>query len=429
PPQSEAGNYNSDTQQLKNSQIQTNQFVGQPDKIVLNASITFVQRNITIKASSQIEFQDQITLQIYDNQTKITTLNYTLPTVFDQYVSEVEIWSQPNTTVGIDQDENSKSFGKYVGLNATTYFIDIRENDTAVTDKQESIEVTVRMKLVGAIQWESVNEVQVGKFIAPIFPNFPNLSVEGGGMGIVLDQDLDTFLTSNMTKINYADREWPARTDASGNKLVWRNFTATPFDELDGFEENFDYTEIIFTSEAGDPSQVTIPYVYTQAKRRLKIDPWGLIFVEEELTILHTGAPRVENPSNLGLGYELEKLKINVPRNALITRVYDELGTLNSNQRDKDTLLPDTTIDTGTGKQSILVNLRNGIYGGETYKLKLDYQFNASSLITTSGSNFKLNTTLLSDYETSVYLLESVFELPAGASLKSQNYASLSQNS
>ncbi|MCE7736490.1 MAG: hypothetical protein GPJ54_16535, partial [Candidatus Heimdallarchaeota archaeon] len=315
PPQTEADELNSGAQNLRNSQIQTNQGVGHPEMIELNASITNVQRNITIKASSQIEYEDQITLQIHDNLTTISTLNYTLPTIFDQYAQEVEIWSQVDTAVAIDQDENARTYSKFVGLNATTYFIDIKENDTAVSDEQESIHITVRMKLVGAIQWESVNEVQVGKVIVPVFPNFPNLSVEYGQMGAVLDQDLDTFLTQNMTKISYANAEWPARRDASGNILEWRNFTSTPFDELEGFKENFDLTEIVFSSDAGaaDPLQVTVPYVYTHAKRHLKVDPWGSIFVTEELTVLHTGAPRLENPSGFVLGYELKNLKVNVP--------------------------------------------------------------------------------------------------------------------
>lgn len=148
PPQTEANDLNSGNQNLRNSQIQTDQSVGHPEIIELNASITNIQRNITIKASSQIEFEDQITLQIHDNLTTISTLNYTLPTVFDQYAEEVNIWSQVNSAVAIDQDENLRSFSKFVGLNATTYFIDIRENDTAVSDEQESIHVTVRRKSV-----------------------------------------------------------------------------------------------------------------------------------------------------------------------------------------------------------------------------------------------------------------------------------------
>lgn len=431
PPRSEAIDFNSDTQQLKNSQIITDQAVGHPGLIELNASITNVQRNITIKASSLIEFEDQITLQIHDNLTTISTLNYTLPTVFDKYAQEVEIWSQPDTAVAIDQDKNSKSFSKYAGIDATTYFIDIRENNTAISDEIESLHITVRMKLIDAIQWDIANQVQVGKFIAPVFPKFSNLPVKNGAMGAVLEQDLDTFLTENMTKISYANAEWPARRDASGNILEWRNFTATPFDELEGFTENFDYTEIVFTSDSvtRDSLQVTVPYVYSSAKRHLKVDPWGLIYVTEELTVLHTGGSRLEETGATNLGYELKNLKINVPRNALITKVQDELGILNSNLRDSDTLYPDTTIDTSTGKQSLDVILRNSIYGGETYSLTLKYQFNGSNLLTTSGSNYKLNSTLLSDYETSVYHLESTYELPAGASLKKHSYLSKSQNS
>ncbi|MHA2097135.1 MAG: hypothetical protein ACW99A_00505 [Candidatus Kariarchaeaceae archaeon] len=429
PPHTEANDFSPDSQPLHTSQAVINQEVGHPGKIELNASVTNSVRNVTIEPSSQVLFEDQITLQIHDNETKISTFNYTLPTAFDKYVEEVEIWTQFDTLVAIDQDENIKSYQKYSGLNATTYFIDIKENDTAATIDQEAVHIKIRMTLTGAISWQRVNDVQAGSFTIPVHPRFPNLPLDVGSISVKLTQELDSFVEENITMINYDNVDYPVFTDASRNNLQWNNMTSDPFDVQEGLREDWDFVEIVFTSELGDSLQVTIPYVYSNAKRHLKVDPWGTIYVTEKLTVLHKGAERSDDSVILNLGHEMTSLSINVPREATITRVFDNLGTLNGNQRDPDTLFPDTTLDTVTGLQSLNVLFRNTIYGGEEYTFSLNYQFSSSDLLTTSGSNYYLNATIFSEFETEVYHLESTFELPAGAKLDNQNYMPISKAS
>lgn len=432
PPHSEANNSNSDDQLIHSNSLVPNQTTGHPEKIELNASVTYVSRNITIEPTSKINLNDAITLQIR-NDTKISIFNYTIPTAFDKYVEEVKIYSQFNTSNAIAISKNIKSYDKYIGINATTYFIDITQNNTEATSVQESVHILVELSAINAIQWKALGETQSGSFIIPVFARFPNLNVEDGITGMELVAKLDSFARDNMTNVNYAGRSWPISTDANFNNLEWRNTSSVPFNPIEGLREGFDYVEAIFTSEFGDSSQVTSPYVYTDAKRHLKIDPWGKIFVTEELTIMHTGATVEQTSSSIkNIGFGRKSISINVPGDAVITSLKDELGTLNPNHRDPDTLRPITTVGTTPEKQALDVSFRNAIFGGESYTFTLEYEFRSSNRITTSGGMFNrlfaLNTTMFSDFNTTVYNLESTFELPAGGSLNQHNYLPKSLN-
>lgn len=430
-------------QQGSNDTIRTNQTsgpqlgqVGIPPKEDLNASIVDVARNITISASSQIVLQDRIQVDIKDNLTEISTFYYTIPTIFDKYVVKATFWSQFNTSVGLTVNQKLKQATHYRGDDVSVYSIDIRENETDVANfisAEGGLHIQVKLEASDAIKYENLGDDQVGRFFIPVLPFFPNLPVEGGVLGVKLDADQDDFQVANITKINYANQDWPVQRDASANILEWRNTTAVPYDFVRDLELNYDYTELVFKSQtvgSNEKSGTTVPFKYTEAQRVVRIDPWGVVYVTETLTVQHEGASRIEFPASINLDHEMARLEVTISNQALVTDVYDKLGSLNQNTPNRDSNgNPTTHVSTDTGKQTMNVNFRNPIFGGEAYTFTYEYHYNSSSVMNVDGSNFVLNTTLFSDFNQTIDNLEVIFELPAGGKFTGHTFVSRSQNS
>ena len=408
----------------------TTQALGAPEKSVFNASISYVARNVTVKQSTDIVLEDRITLQINNESSRIGILNYTVPTAFDRHVVKAQFWSNYATDISLDTSNNVRTYTKFQGVDATTYYIDIKINGT-LANETDNTYVMARLTAVNAITFYPIQQDEYGTFVSPVMPIFPNLRVDDGLLGMTLQATQDSFLTENMTKINYANQDWPVKRNAAGTLMEWRNMTREPYEVTQNLRKNWDYTTVLFQSKTtGDGSHTTtIPFVLKSAVQRTQIDPWGTVFVHETWTVLHTGAPFPSNSSNIARDYGLTQVDFLVSKNAKITDVYDEYGSLNGRLRDSKTAYPTTSIDTTTNKQKLTVNFRNAIYGGDVYTFTVDYRYKGSDILTKSGNHYTLNTTMFSDFNTTVYDLRSIFKLPATAKLDSYTWVSQSHTS
>ncbi|MHA2251098.1 MAG: hypothetical protein ACXAD7_12105 [Candidatus Kariarchaeaceae archaeon] len=405
--------------------------VGFPEQIELNASVTFVRRNITITQTSRVLLDDAITLKIHDNKSDISVFNYTIPSEFNSFVENVKFYSQFETDQDIQSSENLREYSVLVGAQATVYSFSIEENGTVANSSLSGIHIHAKLEAIGAVSHSAYNDDQLGRFITPVRPVFPNLPLEDSVIGLKLESGSDGYLDENITKIDYGGNQYPISKEG-GKILEWSNMTGSAFDPLVGLQEHFDYTEIVFASstvtEAENPS-VVVPFIYSEAKRDVRIDPWGMIYVKETVTILHTGAPQSTTAENSRRNHAIGGVNVLVYGGALVTDIYDELGSMNSGFRYKDTLYPKTQLASNAYKQGFTAEFRNPIYGGESYTFSYDYRINATELILVDGSKYTMNTTLFSDYNTTVTKLDVVFELPAGAYLNNQNFRSHSPKS
>ena len=99
-------------------------------------------------------------------------------------------------------------------------------------------------------------------------------------------------------------------------------------------------------------------------------------------------------------------------------------GSLELNTRDQNTGYPQTTVSGINGKQDLRINFRAPIYGGQTYTFIVKYEFNASQVISKNTDNniYTLNTTLFSDFNTTITDLNLKYQLPAGSSILNHTF-------
>ncbi|MCY3411174.1 MAG: hypothetical protein INQ03_05995 [Candidatus Heimdallarchaeota archaeon] len=389
-----------------------------------NASISDTVRNVTITSTARVVLEDQLTLKIYGNETFIDSFNFTIPSVFDKNVVKATFYSKQGTSnVGLQTPKYMKTYSKYVGEEATIYNFKISENGT-LANSSKDVHIYAKLETLDAIHFKGVDEIQRGTFVSPLIPIYNNLEIDQNLVGIKIETAQDTFKKDLMNKIEANNDEFPILR--LQNVLEWINISRSQFDPLQGLIEDYDYTTVIFDSditgtdaETSDNTAVS-SFVFSKLDRHLKVDPWGFVYVTESFTMLHTGAPRLENTWETN--FQILGFTFQVTDLAKVTGLYDSQGRLNIGVLDKGDLSPITTFY--SGRTLLEINFRNGIYGGEEYTFNVEYRMNASDVISVQDNTYALNTTLFSIFNTTAYHMSTTYELPAGANFQSHSFVS-----
>lgn len=419
------------------SSVTTDAF-SQLNQVELNASVLDVTRNITISSTSKVTLEDEFSLKIDGNET-ISAFNFTIPTVFDQYVMKTTFRVKRDNDLGLKtNDEFIRESTKFIGEEATTYSFSIKDNGTEA-NSSAILHFYVNLEALHAIQFEGVGEVQKGIFITPIKPLYSNLRIISSLIAVKLVSEIDQFKTSQMDLADFSGKSFP--TLASNKILEWANFSRETYDPNRELVENFDFMTVIFESfQPGGEDDLNIaaaisPFIFTSAERHLKVDPWGFVYVTETMTMKHMGASRIDDPSDLNLNHQIIGYTAQFNKNVKITALYDKHGKLNigilQDSDDPDPGLPDPQY---LGDLTVLlINFRNPIYGGEEYTFTVEYMLNATDVVsvqkTNSQTEYSLNATLFSLYNTTILNLKTVYELPAGATLLKSSFRSVSPSS
>ncbi len=420
----EGGQYNNDVNTWNDnvpSSVQTNSIVGQPQVVELNASVESVVRNMTIRTTSRLILEDNLKIKIHGNETELRYFNISLPTEFDENVIKSTFYSKFDTDFGLFASKNIKPFTKYVGQNVTTYSVDITVNNTLANSTLDGVYVYARFETLNSITFEGIGaDIQRGEFISPIIPTYPNLAVENSLIGIRLQADQDRFNRDFMDHIVVDGSTYPILRSLV--LLEWRNMTRTAFEPVEGLVKNYDYTKIVFDSSLiDDPTVIqsaTTDFAFTDATRIARIDPWGIVHVTETMTMIHLGAPRPENPTQLNLNFQIVGFTMQLNEHSKILSAFDEIGRLNIGEHEDG--FPRSKVEEGI--RLFNVNFRNPIYGGEEYTFTVDYEMNSSRIISIENGVSTMNTTLFSLYNTTIYDLKTVYEFPAGTTLESTSY-------
>jgi hypothetical protein len=428
----EGGQYNNDVNTWNDnvpSSVQTNSIVGHPQVAELNASVEYVTRNMTIRTTSRLILEDNLKIKIHDNETELKYFNVSLPTEFDQNVIKATFYAKFDTDFGLIASDNIKSFTKYIGQNITTYSVDITVNDTLANSTLDGVFVYARYETLNSINFLGIGDTQRGNFTSPIIPTYPNLEVEDALIGVRLQADQDRFNRDLMENIVVDGTNYPILR--SFVLLEWRNMTRSPFDPMEGFVKDNDYTEIVFDSTIpDDPSLVqsgTVNFAFTEALRNVRIDPWGVVHITETMTMIHLGAPRPVESDYMNLNFQIVGFTMQFNEHSKVISAFDEIGRLNVGEHDEDGF-PRTPPVEG-GLKLFNLNFRNPIYGGESYTFTVDYEINSSRIISVEDGVFTMNTTLFSLYNTTIYDLKTVYEFPAGSTFVSTDFIPQSSSS
>ncbi len=428
-----ADNLNNNPNQINLAQIPTSdlldQVVGQPVVSDINASITDYLRNITITTTARVILEDHITLKIHDNKTQIALFNYSIPTFFAKKAVFTTFNSKFDNDLGLEGKIHEKPFKTFMGLNVTTYTVDIRENGTYANNTLDAVYIYARIETLNLITFIREGEVQKGNFTTPLRPTIPNIKVENSLIGIKLDAAQDQFRKHEMFIFEENGQEYPILR--SYTLLEYRNQTRDAFDPHGDFNKNYDYTNVVFANV--QPEEVTVdtvstttPFIFPSAERHVKIDPWGTVFVTETMTIKHLGASRPKNATRMNYNFQILGFTMQLDRFATVTDVRDSLGLLNAGEYN-DNGLPRTSIQ--GGHIVLQVNFRNPIYGGDEYTFTVKYRMNATDIMAVDNGVYTMNTTMFSIFNTTVTNMRTTFEFPAGATVLGSDYIHRNTNS
>lgn len=386
----------------------------------INASAA-VNRTVTVKTNAQIILQDDISVTIKDNLTKIYAVNYTIPTAYAKYVIEEHIYVKHESFIDIENDSYVAAAEVFQGLEATTYQIDVTnhttdefnvETTTPLDINSSVLKIRIVLRAADAITWKIHDEDQRGIFIAPVRGLLSNIRAQSV-VKIALEGTNNVFSAESTGAYSSVD-----------NTLSFTALVADTFDPVAGLEKDVDYITVVFdsTNPQEEVPVVTVPSRFIDLQRTVRIDPYGTVFVTEEFTVLHTGAVRPENPASYRQSYGIQGVQVAVDTTATVTDVYDSMGSLNLKRRNSTTDFPLFQTTQDANHKIVEVFFRNVIFGGDTYTFDVTYQYPASAIISHKGSLYTLNTTLFSRFNDTVDNMEVVFQLPERASFVDQTF-------
>jgi hypothetical protein len=395
----------------------------------VNASIRDYVRNVTVLTDSKVILDDTFTLNVIGNETEISFFNYTIPSSFAQNVHKINLYSQIGDSLGLASQNNSRDYSVFYGEEVTTYTINIEEQGFGANSTSGKVFFNMRMIAVNLMDFETYRLGQRAAFESPLVPFIPNLEIKDALIGLRLSGTQDKW-DINMPKYNNSLLQTVPIRQAD-NLFSYTNMSRSSFSYDEGLL-NVDTTAAVFTNQITlgadfDLSTVTVPTHIENAVRNVRFDPWGVVYIREEITFAHDGGDKNVSLDIFENFHILSGSLFTVDNDAVITDVYDELGSLELGEslRDEDTGYPKTTPSGIPGKQDLAISFRNGIYGGQTYSLTIEYQYNASQIISIDSDTreYTMNTTLFSDYNTTISNLEVRFVLPAGSVFVDHTYA------
>ena len=401
----------------------------------INASLSNYQRNITVLTDSKVVLEDEFTLKILDNQTNINYLNFTVPSSFGDHVHQATFYVQVDNDIGLVDSNNSRNYNVFYGNEVTTYFIDVSNNGESLNDSLSAIYFKCELISINSVEMTGYNSGQRGEFMSPITPMINNLKIEHALIGIGISGLVDEFQPNEISRItNALNNEMPRFTDTR-NVISYLNMSRSAFNYADGMNEK-DVQKLVFVSQTPfsqdfttQDLSATVPSAIQNAERNVYFNPWGKVQITETLTIAHLGGERNLTGNIIANVHQVAGYLYTIDSDAIITNVYDEFGSLEQSTRDSETGYPDTTVSGINGKQDLRINFRAPIYGGQTYTFTIQYEFNASEVISrnTEDNVYTLNTTLFSDFNTTVKNMNVEYQFPAGSNIISQTYSANSR--
>jgi len=399
---------------------------------VFNATITNFTRNMTIELDAKIVLEDRFELIFHDNDTKIGAINYSIPNEFAKHAVQVFAYSQIDTSAGLMSRNNLQPIIETTEPTLTTFTFNIKENQTLAQNTTTVVYMATKIIVSDSISFALNGTGLEGKFMIPVVPIFRGLNVKNANIHLALKAELDSFDISMNEKITNAENvEYPT---ANERDVSWLNFSRSSFNSIEGLQEDYDLAEITFKSLTRRETTLaaqstTIPYSLDSITKIVQINPWGKVFVKEQLVVRHDGPITPDDDEYINLVYNLRKYTLSIPSDGQVIKLYDDIGPLNLRTRDDETSYPTTTtVSDGPSKDKLEVNFRNGILGGQTYTFFVEYEFNMTNVVSVEGDIYTLNSTLAGDYNVTAREINVIYQLPVGANFLNHSYTPSSKH-
>jgi len=396
----------------------------------INAT-TIVNRTINIENFGVLSITDSIELNVIGNL-NLTYFNYTLPNIHTGKITYAS-FRVANATYELLGEHNATriyTFNKL--LNYTTFVIPFSVNKTEI-HQNDVYFINSYIEFSMPYTHELYSGEQITHYKELLYPLINDIPIVNGSVRVT-KQGGDLFLdvpgfqispgndTEGITIIN----------DAASGTLKWTNITRLPFNYSQSYSNDLLLEVHIASVSTADPEQQssTLLFKATEVHRIVEIDPYGLVQITEKQSIIFLGGERPEDYDHISPKlYALNSFPFVLPKNATVTDLYDDAGTLNQAYMLNELgyyeqgafNLRDSTFE---GHQALLIFPREPLFHGEEMEFTIVYTVPMDSVLEKEqgSSNYKLTLTPVSIVNWTIDKLNLEVYLPKGAVYKELHY-------
>jgi hypothetical protein len=392
----------------------------------LNATTSF-NRTINIENFGVLSITDSIKLDVIGNL-NLTYFNYTLPNIHTDKISYVSFRVANATYESLIEGNATRSYTFNKLLNYTTFVIPFNVNKTEI-HQNDVYFINSYIEFSLPYTHELYAGEQITHYEELLYPLVNDIPIVNGSVKVT-KQGGDLFLdipgfpispgnnTEGITVIN----------DAASGTLKWTNITRLPFNYSQSYSDDLLLNVHISSVSTADIEQhaSTLLFKATEVHRVVEIDPYGLVQITETQNIIFLGGERPEDYDYFSPKlYALNAFPMVLPKNATVTDLFDETGSLNLEYQlnkagyyEKGAYnLRDSTFE---GHQALLIFPREPLFHGEEIEFTIVYTVPMESILEKEqgSTNYKLKLSPSSIVNWSIDKLNLEIILPKGAMYK-----------
>ncbi|MCK4895300.1 MAG: hypothetical protein KAS47_00720 [Candidatus Heimdallarchaeota archaeon] len=392
----------------------------------LNATSSF-NRTINIENFGVLSITDSIKLNVIGNL-NLTYFNYTLPNIHTDKISYASFRVANATYESLIEGNASRTYTFNKLLNYTTFVIPFIVNETEI-HQNDVYFINSYIEFSMPYTHEIYSGEQITHYEELLYPLINDIPIVNGSVKVT-KQGGDLFLdmpgftispgndTEGITVIN----------DAASGTLKWSNITRLPFNYSQSYSDDLLLKVHISSISTADIEQQssTLLFKATEVHRVVEIDPYGLVQITETQNIIFLGGERPENYDFLSPKlYALNAFPLVLPKNATVTDLYDEAGSLNQAYQINEAgyyekgafNLRDSTF---AGHQALLIFPREPLFHGEEMEFTIVYTVPMDSILEKEqgSSSYKLTLSPSSILNWTIDNLNLEIILPKGAVYK-----------
>jgi len=288
-----------------------------------------VNRSIEIQTFGVLSLVDSIELEIVGN-VNLTYFNYTLPNIHTTNITFASFRVSNDSYEAVGNSSAMRSYTYQKKINYTTFIVPLHVNRTSFGQGQ-IIFISTYLEFTSPYSFWIEGGQQVLHYEELIYPLINNIPIVNGSAW-VQKQGGDVFLTDRLTPNNGTNGIFNS-VDTNQGVIKWTNITRQPFNYSQSYDEDI-YMNVYLTAVSAG-GQVENPvntmlFKATEINRKIEIDPYGIIKITEQQTLLYFGPERPDEGNLYDLKlWALNSFPVILPINATVLEIYDEIGGLN----------------------------------------------------------------------------------------------------
>ncbi|MFW9851850.1 MAG: hypothetical protein ACFFDS_02830 [Candidatus Thorarchaeota archaeon] len=398
-----------------------------------NATASF-NRSINFEQFGVVTLIDSIELNVIGNES-LVSLNYTLPNINVDNITFIGFHVINETFQDIYLKNATRNYNYIKSDDYTTYIIPFNVDKSSI-GKDAHYYFVSYIEFATPYFYKILSGEQLLHYRELLYPLINNIPVVEGETE-VNKQGNDNFVDNEEYTVtpNNDTADVIYVSQAASGVLKWTNITRAPFNYSQSYEDDLlmnIYTQSVSTGEAVEEATNVKLFKALEVRRKIEIDPLGLIKVTETQHLVFLGP---ERPSDSPLTsiklFGLNAFVVILPQNSSVLSLSDKLGQLNlyeqlddqgyferGSYNIRDTIFPN--------HQGLIIFPRYPLFHGDEMTFTIVYKVQMETFLSKEQASISYKLTLppcsIINWTVDNLYLDVV--LPKGAVYKSYTYES-----